>query len=314
MKRLVEFIKESLILEGGHSVEGAEPIRGDLAKPVADEVIKLVQSKFNCEMSALGSTGKKGADKTSGDIDIAIEYDWNNYKDILDYIKSNIDCATGNVNDKLHVFNIGYPYMDGNTRKLVQVDFMFTDSVEFAKFAYNSPDFTKNESKYKGMYQSTLLMAIVENTPVEDVLGNQYKPDYFNNADYDGKYNGELKSYWKLYFDQNDGLKAEHKSFAGKTKPTKNPTTVKGDTVKITKDISKILKLCFGDSATKETCKTFEGELAYITSTDYKYYSKEQLEKIKDTFLNDWQFKMKTDKTLVDEFEELFNTAIKNIK
>ena len=81
-----------------------------------------------------------------------------------------------------------------------------------------------------------------------------------------------------------------------KTKPTKNPTTIKEDKKIITKDIDKILKMCLGDKATKDTCTTFEKELAFICSDDYKYKSKEQLEKIKNDFLNDWQLKMKTSK------------------
>lgn len=313
MKQLVEYIKEALLTEGGHSVEGVEPIRGDLAKPVADEIIKLLQGQFKCEMAALGSTGKKGADKTSGDIDIAIEYDWDKKDEIKNFLLKNEEIKDGNVNEKLHVFNIGYPYKDGEETKLVQVDFMFTDNVEFAQFAYNSPDFTKNESKYKGMYQSTLLMAIVENTPVEDILDKTYEPERFTKDDYDGSYDGEIKSFWKLYFDQNEGLKAEHKTFEGKTKPTKNPTTIKGDTVKITKDIKQILNKIFGPKATKETCNTFENELAFICSDDYKYKSKEQLESIKNTFLNDWQFKMKTDPELIKEFEDLFDKEINDL-
>ena len=43
MRRLIEVIQEALIFEGGHSVEGAEPIRGDLAKVVADKIIEKVK-------------------------------------------------------------------------------------------------------------------------------------------------------------------------------------------------------------------------------------------------------------------------------
>ena len=43
MKSFTEFIQESLIYEGGHSIDGAEPIRGDLAKQVADEIIEKIR-------------------------------------------------------------------------------------------------------------------------------------------------------------------------------------------------------------------------------------------------------------------------------
>ena len=71
--------------------------------------------------------------------------------------------------------------------------------------------------------------------------------------------------------------------------------------------------MCLGDKATKDTCTTFEKELAFICSDDYKYKSKEQLEKIKNDFLNDWQLKMKTPKETMDEFKELFDNEINNI-
>lgn len=309
MKSLIQYIQESYIIEGGHSVDGCEPIRGDLAKPIADKIIADLKSKFNCECAALGSVGKKGADKTSGDIDIAIEYDWEDYEEVLNFVKNTYNCPIGNINKQLHVFNIGYIYDEDGKEKMVQVDFMFTDNVDFAKFAYNSPDFTKNESKYKGMYQSALLMAAISNAPIEEVLGAEYTPEVFD-GEYDGKYDGEVKSFWKMYFDQNDGLKVQQKTYAGKTKPTKNPSTVKGSEKVITKNVNDILKMCLGDKATKETCNSFESELKFLCSDDYKFYSKERLENIKDTFINDWQLKMKTDKSLMDELEKIINDEI----
>ena len=38
------------------------------------------------------------------------------------------------------------------------------------------------------------------------------------------------------------------------------------------------------------------------------------MEAIKKSYLEDWQFKMKTDSSLVKEFEELLNKAIEYIK
>ena len=320
-KSLIQFIKESnishilkYINEGGHSIDNAEPIRGDLAKIVADDIIKVITDKFHCECAALGSVGKKGKNQTSGDIDIAIEYDWNDYEIVMNFVKDTFGCEIGNINKSLHVFNIGYKYNDGEKDKIVQVDFMFTDNVDFAKFAYNSPDFTKNESKYKGMYQSALLMAIISNTPVNEVLGNKYKNEMFTEDDYDGKYTNQLKSYWKFSFNQNDGLKLIHKTFEGKTKPLKSEKTINEDTKIISKNVNEILKMCLGDKATRETCNSFESELEFICSHDYKFYSKERLNNIKDSFLSDWQLKMKTDTSLMNEFEKIFDNKINEIK
>ena len=46
------------------------------AQKVADEIIDSITKEFKCKASPLGSTGKKGKDQTSGDIDIALEYSW----------------------------------------------------------------------------------------------------------------------------------------------------------------------------------------------------------------------------------------------
>lgn len=310
MIALSKFVK---IFEGGHSIENAGPIRGDIAKEIAIKIMNDISNKFKIKCAPLGSTVKKSKSQTTGDIDIAIEYDWESYNDILSYLKEQYNCIVGNINKQLHVFNIGYTYIEDNKDKIAQVDFMFTDSVEFAEFAYNSPDFNKNESKYKGMYQSILLMSIVNNAPVEEILGSKYNNEYFDKNDYNGKYEGELKTFWKLYFDQNDGLKVEHKTYEGKTKPLKNPSTIKVDKEIITKDINKILKLCLGSTATKETCKSFENEFEFIFSDDYKFKSKDRIINIMNDFFDDWQFKIKTSEELKKEFKELFDKKIKEV-
>ena len=312
MLELTNYIK---INEGGHSVEGCEPIKGNLAKGVADEIIGKLKSKFHCECTALGSTGKKSENQTSGDIDIAIEYDWDKYEDVLKFVKDNMTNNIGNINKNLHVFNIGYEYKDGEDIKMVQVDFMFTDNIEFAEFAYHSPDFTKNESKYKGMYQSALMMAAISCVPPEDI-NKKYTVEYFSDTDYNGKYKTEdkqVKTFWKLNFDQNKGLTIHQKTWEGKTKPLANPQTVKGTEEVITKDINKIIKLCFGDKATKEDFNSFESTIALLVSERYKYCNNNFLHRVRETFLNDWQIKMKTSPELLKELGDLLTEEINNV-
>ena len=72
--------------------------------------------------------------------------------------------------------------------------------------------------------------------------------------------------------------------------------------------------MCLGDNATRETCISFESELAFITSSDYKFYSKERLENIKNDFINDWQLKMKTTPELMKELETIIDNEINNKK
>ena len=39
---------------------------------------------------------------------------------------------------------------------------MPSDNMEYSKWMYHSPDFTKAESKYKGLFRNQLIMAIEE--------------------------------------------------------------------------------------------------------------------------------------------------------
>lgn len=306
MKTLNQYIKEALVLEGGTSVSGAEPIRGDLAKPVADEIINKLKDKFDCKCATLGSVGKKTKDQTSGDIDIAIEMSWEDHEKVLNFIKSEYpDAPMGNVVSSLQVFNFGYTYDDDGKNKIVQVDFMFVPDVEFAEFAYHSPDFTKNESKYKGMYASTLMMAIVANTPIDK------KPILYTKDDYDGKYEGEKKEWWQYNFSQSKGLQILHKSTEGKSKPI-NAKTI--DREEVTTKVDKIVEICLGKEANKEICYTFENLLGFITSDKYSYRSKERLEKIKEHFMGNAQTKGKTSPEMWEEFGKMFDEAIKLCK
>ena len=306
MKSIIQYIKESLVFEGGHSVENATPIRGDLAKVVADEIISNITKEFNCKASALGSTGKKSKEQTSGDIDIAFELSWEDKDKVIDFVKKTFGSEIGNINESLHVFNIGYKYNEDGTEKIVQVDFMFVNDVDFAKFAYHSPDFTKNESKYKGMYQSNLLMAVVSNTPVEGKEETKFTDEF------DGKYSGQTKEFYKYQLSQAEGLLIVKKSFEGKTKPLASPKTISKE--KVTTNVRKILDIVLGKESNESDCNSFESLLDYLVSDKYPRRSKEMMENIKKSYLEDWQFKMKTDKSLVDEFTQLLNKAIEYLK
>ena len=307
MKHILDYIQESLIFEGGHSVDGVEPIRGDLAKQVADEIIEKVKGEFKIECAALGSTGKKGKNQTSGDIDIAVQMSWQDKDKLIDFVKKEFkDCPFGNIVDYLNVFNIGYKYNEDGKEKLVQVDFMFVDDVEWAKFVYFSPDFTKNESQFKGAWRSTLLRGICACTPVEKV-NNKYKTEYFD----DGK---TIKTFWKFTFSQADGLFADHKTYEGNKKPLKNPKTIKDDREYISKNIESILHMCLGKDATRDDCNSYETLLNFIASDRYEFKSVEQLEKIKVwLFDNADLLREATDKVKKDA-EELFDNTIKYVK
>lgn len=309
MKRLLTFIKESLnIFEGGHSIEGAEPIRGDLAKEVADQIISKIKDKFHIECAALGSTGKKGKDQTSGDIDIAVQMQWEDKDELIDFVKKEFkDCPFGNIVDYLNVFNIGYKYKEDGKEKIVQVDFMFVDDVEWAQFVYFSPNFLKNESQFKGSWRSTLLRGICACTPTEKV-NKKYKTEYFDS----GK---TIKTFWKFTFSQASGLFADHKTYEGNNgKVLKNPKTIKDDRIYISKNIDEILHICLGNDATRDDCNSYETLLNFLASDRYEFKSVEQLEQIKEWLFGNTDLLREASDGVKKNAEELFNKTIKYVK
>lgn len=306
MKSLLTFIQESLVFEGGHSVEGAEPIRGDLAKVVADEIISKIKDKFNIECAALGSTGKKGKNQTSGDIDIAVQMKWEDKDELIDFVKKEFkDCPFGNIVDYLNVFNIGYKYNEDGKEKIVQVDFMFVDDVEWAQFVYFSPNFLKNESQFKGSWRSTLLRGICACTPIKSI---KYKTEYFD----DGK---TIKSFWKFTFSQASGLFIDHKTYEGnKGKVLKNPKTIKDDREYISKDIDVILHICLGKDATRDDCNSYETLLNFLASDRYQWKSVDQLKQIKEWLFGNTDLLREATDEVKKHAEELFDRTIKYVR
>ena len=269
-------------------------------------MIQKIKDKFDIECAELGSTGKKSKNQTSGDIDIAVQMSWQDKDKLIEFVKKEFkDCSFGNIVDYLNVFNIGYKYDEDGKEKIVQVDFMFVDDIDWAKFVYFSPDFTKHESQFKGSWRSTLLRGICACTPVEKV-NTKYKTEYFED--------GSIKTFWKFIFSKTDGLFADHKTFEGAKKRLKNSKTIKSDRDYISKNINTILHICLGKDATRDDCNSYETLLNFIASDRYKFKSVEQLEKIKRwLFDNDDLLREATDKVKKDA-EELFDNTIKYIK
>ena len=146
--------------------------------------------------------------------------------------------------------------------------------------------------------------------PVE-LFGKQYKQEDFTKDDYDGSYTGKTKFEWRILFTKNDGLKLVKRSYEGKTKPVKTPKNV--ETKIISKNPDEILKICFGEDATKDTMNSYETILDYISSDKFKFRNKEFLEKVKEwLFSNDDLLHDMSEQTIKDA-KELFENTIKAI-
>ena len=301
-------------MEAIHKLFGdCKPITEEEANNIVNDLSSSLK-ELGIDFRILGSFNKKVEGSLYNDIDIAVKYPFENGSELVSKICKEKEDKTklGKINEKFNTITISYKVKEDHD---AQVDFMFCDSVEYANFVFHSPDFKKQESKYKGMYQSALMMAAISCVPPEDI-NKKYTVEYFSDTDYNGKYktkDKQVKTFWKLNFDQNKGLTIHQKTWEGKTKPLANPQTVKGTEEVITKDINKIIKLCFGDKAIKEDFNSFESTIALLVSERYKYCNNNFLHRVRETFLNDWQIKMKTSPELLKELGDLLTEEINNV-
>lgn len=272
------------------------PVDKDTLKYVYENIKECLNKYI---ISPIGSYCKKKDGELYNDLDIAIQESFDNRDSVISLLRDKFDgyILLGNTNCKLNVFNIGFRISES---RFLQVDFMFVDNIEYAKFAYHSPDFSKSESKYKGMYASVLLQSIIRNIPLDR--------EYFED--------GTLKE-WKYYsLSQKDGLLLKEKTFVSK----------KGNKVKtsrliyekfITNNPNEIINIIFGNKEAFDYIYTFEGLLYYICSNKFnvifKYSKKEFLERVKNDFLTDWELCLKTSDELKKEFEYLFNEKINSL-
>lgn len=117
----------------------------------------------------LGSAGKKPEEQLSGDLDIGVSIDQlasaNSLKlsNVLDWLINKLT-EMGYEAKPLRGFSqvsIPFPIEGRVTDEPVQVDFMLSNNLNWTRFIYNSPDYSKGESKYKGAYRNFLLSAVI---------------------------------------------------------------------------------------------------------------------------------------------------------
>ena len=243
MKSLVQFIKESLINEGGNAVT-ANPIPAYIT-PLLYKEIEDAISKENpdIKMVPLGSVGKKNNDQFNGDIDIAVKI--NTKKELIELIDKVFPDLEKNPNTTSSIVSISYPYNKEGKTGNAQVDFMIVKDIDYAKFFYHSPNFKNNESKFKGATRTKMLSIIVSCIPVEDA-----KDEYFE----DGK---TVKKRWKYTFNT-EGVFRQLLDYTGKKGPLKNPKKVKEFEKLMANDPDNCIKFIFGDNGKIEDFNSAE--------------------------------------------------------
>lgn len=271
MKSLVQFIKESLINEGGNAVT-ANPIPAYITpllyKEIEDAILK---ENPDIKMVPLGSVGKKNDDQFNGDIDIAIKID--NKEELNKLIDKVFPDLEKNPNTTSSIVSISYPYNKEGQSGNAQVDFMIVKDIDFAKFFYHSPDFKKNESKFKGATRAKMLSIIVSCIPVEDV-----KDEYFE----DGK---TVKKHWKYTFNT-EGVFKQLLDYTGKKGPLKNPKKVKEFEKLIYNDPENCVKFIFGDNGKIEDCNSAESLWKAVHDKN-KFKFQDVVKKIEDRWFDE---------------------------
>ena len=271
-----------------NAIKSAQPINNMYAVSISNMIINELKRKLNVNAATLGSTGKKPDDTYSGDIDIAVEMELS--KENVDKLKNFLITSFKlNMTDTpefrelpgLNILSVGFHYEYGILREpmVVQIDFMFTDNLEFSKFIFHSPDYRKNESNFKGLYRTNLLVKIVDFIPYdgEDRQGNGAKYDF----------EGNCTDYWKYTLSFSKGLKRTHKSYISpKTgKLLKNPYTVKEDDKIISKNPEDIITFLFGKNVKIKDFNSFESIIKFMFSDRFKY--RVQMRDMIMDFIND---------------------------
>lgn len=124
---------------------------------------------FGTDCFMLGSAGKKPAEQLSGDLDIGISIDQlasaNKLKlsEVLDWLINKLTEMKYEAKALRGFSQVSIPFqIEGRvTDETVQVDFMLSNNLNWTKFIYSSPDYSKGESKYKSAYRNFLLSAVI---------------------------------------------------------------------------------------------------------------------------------------------------------
>lgn len=251
---------------GGNAIKNSVPVQARNARKIALNISESLQNYFNVPTAILGSVMKKYDDMYCGDIDIAIQLPWtdNNVERVKQYGLEHLPVNEVVVSHGLKL--VSYGYEDNNTNLVHQVDIMFTENIKYSEFMYYSPDYTKNESRFKGLYRTNLLIICAGNIPLDT---NQYPNTYYTNEDFDGKYTGELKEFYKYTLTYDTGLELRKKSTLGKTRMCKKAYTISKE--KITDNIMQILTMIFGDNIDYNMSTSYENIIKTLYSPDYKY-------------------------------------------
>jgi hypothetical protein len=263
---------KSLIREGGNLFDGTVGIKQTLVKGTMEDIFRKVLKPMglqgiDTDVFVLGSAGKKSANELSGDLDIGISADQiasaNGLKlsEVYDWVVDTLE-SMGYETAKVSGFSqvsIAYP-IKGDKGNYVQVDFMMSNNLEWTKFAYIAPDFSKSESKYKLVYRNLLLAACVSIFDMKVLKQTKEKIPV------------EVRKYALRW---NDGVYSTVKSFASKTGGIlKVGKLLKNKDVFVTQTPEELVDMFLGSQYTPNDIRTFEGiyDIVFNQESNVKRY------------------------------------------
>lgn len=315
---LFQSIINEIFQEGGNAIASAQDVRGDLAGEIADDVIQAVTRAFGCPAEKAGSTGKKGPEMTSGDIDILMDMPWNeeNVERVTKWVREAFPTSEIKPTNGFKEVSFGYPYMEGGEEKIAQVDLMFTGNIGWRRWsAYSSSPYDSEyaehglERGFKGLVQTVLLKAIASAKPLRiEELPKELQNMDFSSVPFteeesaaiknkrasrgreDADALGRNKSYWRYMWDAEEGLMIVRKSFEGARGMLIDPK-IQERVGPITRDINEGLKLILGPAATTDVLKNPITIIKYLFSGNYPYDTPENLRRIHNVVVNNDQIK-----------------------
>jgi hypothetical protein len=269
---LTDYLK---LYEGGNAVS-ARPMSQEETKAVYDYTQKNIFPLLGLDgegidAAVIGSYGKKPPEMTSGDVDVAISADVVaaknglplDNKDLLTFVDKTLK-AKGYETSVGWGFNqVSVSVQIPGTKDFGQVDLMLSTNLDWSKFMYHSPDFTKAESKYKGLYRNILLMSVISES----------------SSKVEKEFEGETEEYSAYVVRLDKGIFKVRKSFMGKSgKLVKTAKLLKEYDKFITNTPEEVVKLAFGENVVPGDIGTFESIWAKVMAKDFIH--KELREKI----------------------------------
>ncbi len=280
------FSEFNKLFEGGAAIKTSRPIKEYEVKKTVDSIEKelfpiIGGGEFNKDYLLIGSIGKKKNESDeSGDVDLGISKKFladkfsSSEDQVLDLLYSKLKLELPEklgfepemkLMKGINVLSVSWPIEGKIDNGTVQLDLIPISDMDWAKFIFYSPDYRKNESKYKSAHRNWLFQAILS------ALKNVTRKDE----------EGRIVDYDSYALRLSDGIYKNKKTYQGVTKRLSRPETVKGTTSEfITRDPQKAIELMFGTGVNPEDVKTFEDAWVLVSSPGFKYA--EQLEDIKE--------------------------------